>query len=120
MKMRHSVQNAALSCKTVEIMNQQEMGGKTMKKKKWLGLALIMAMLCFSAAGCSSTVDEPCMYCGHSPSKEYEKSDGSYAYVCEDCSSTCMLCGDKATKYYESLLGVVFVCDDCYSGVTGQ
>ncbi len=27
---------------------------------------------------------------------------------------------DKAAKHYGSLLGVVFVCDDCYDDVTRQ
>ena len=61
------------------------------------------------------------MYCNHSPSKEYKKSDGTSVYVCEDCSSECMICGrEKATKHYESLLGIVFVCDDCYKTATGK
>lgn len=31
-----------------------------------------------------------------------------------------MICGDeKATKHYKSLLGIVFVCDDCYEMATG-
>ena len=64
---------------------------------------------------CNPTVNEACMYCHNSPSKEYKKSDGTPVYVCEDCSSWCMICNDKkATKHYESLLGIVFVCDDCY------
>lgn len=76
---------------------------------------LLLAVLLLTACA----VDEPCMYCDQSPSKEYKKKDGSAVYVCEDCSSTCMLCGrEKATKHYESLLGIVFVCDDCYKMAT--
>ena len=30
-----------------------------------------------------------------------------------------MICGDeKATNHYESLLGIVFVCNDCYEIAT--
>lgn len=87
---------------------------------KKLGVLLLAAVLVFCAlTGCSSTVDEPCMYCGHSPSKQYRKQDGTAVYVCESCSSECMICGDrKATKRYESLLGLVFVCNDCYKMAT--
>lgn len=40
---------------------------------------------------CSCAVNEPCMYCHHSPSKAYKKSDGDKVYVCKTCSSRCML-----------------------------
>lgn len=85
--------------------------------KKILVLLIVLLLAVSLLTAC--TVDEPCMYCGQSPSKEYKKKDGSSVYVCEDCSSTCMLCGrEKATKHYESLLGIVFVCDDCYKMAT--
>ncbi len=88
--------------------------------KKVIALFLISLLAFSMLTACSSTVDEPCMYCGNSPSKEYTKSDGTPAYVCEDCSSVCMLCGDEAaTQHYESLLGIMFVCDDCYKMATG-
>ena len=83
---------------------------------KRFGCLLMSAVLALSMlTACVPTVDEPCAYCNNRPSKEYEKRDGSLFYVCEECSSKCMLCGDeKAEKHYESLLGIVFVCDDCY------
>lgn len=82
--------------------------------KKLVKLLIVVSML----TACSSAVDEPCMYCHQSPSKEYKKNDGTLVYVCEDCSSVCMICGDnKATKQYESLLGIMFVCDDCFEAV---
>lgn len=87
--------------------------------KRVISVLLATLVALSMLAGCSSTVDEPCSYCHHSPSKEYKKSDGSMFYVCEDCSSTCMICNrEKATKHYESLLGIVFVCDDCYKQAT--
>lgn len=83
------------------------------KKIPSMLLAIILALCALT--GCSGTVDEPCMYCGNSPSKEYKKQDGTPVYVCEKCSSECMICGEKkATKHYESLMGIVFACDDCY------
>lgn len=89
--------------------------------KRMFGLMLAMFVATSMLAGCSSTVDEPCMYCNHSPSKEYKKSDGTPVYVCEECSSICMICSDeKATKNYESLLGIVFVCDECYEMATSH
>lgn len=85
-------------------------------------IVAFLSVLLLSVAlltACTSTVNERCMYCGSSPSREYKKSDGTPVYVCEDCSSRCMLCGrEKATKHYESLLGIVFVCDDCYKTAT--
>lgn len=70
--------------------------------------------------GCSKTVDEPCDYCGNTPSVAYKTTSGyGDAHVCKKCSSTCMLCDEKkATKHYENLFGgIVFVCDDCYKEV---
>jgi len=83
---------------------------------KKLVMILMVSLLSMSMLmGCSSTVDEPCVFSGKSPSKEYKKSDGSVVCICEKCSSTCMICGEKkATKQYESPLAIAFVCNDCY------
>ena len=89
--------------------------------KKAVCFIMTAVVMVSMLTACSSNVDEPCMYCNHSPSKEYKKSDGTPVYVCENCSSTCMICShEKATKHYESLLGIVFVCDDCYKTVVGN
>lgn len=90
-----------------------------MTKKRRLVCGWILLLWSITLlAGCAS--HEPCMYCGESPSQAYEKADGTFAYVCKDCSEVCMLCGrEKATQHYESLLGMMFVCDDCYAAVTG-
>lgn len=80
-------------------------------------LGVIFSIFVLTACG---TVDKPCMYCNSSPSREYKKSDNTMGYVCENCSSKCMLCGAKATKHYESLIGIVFVCDECYEEVKEQ
>lgn len=94
-------------------IEQNSERGKCMKK---LVMILMVSLLSMSMLmGCSSTVDEPCVFCGKSPSKEYKKSDGSVVCICEKCSSTCMICGEKkATKQYESPLAIAFVCNDCY------
>ena len=63
------------------------------------------------------TVDKPCDWCGSSPSVAYELNDGSYSYVCKECSEFCFWCENKATIHYENLAGIMaFVCDDCYEG----
>ena len=80
-------------------------------KRRAKVLAVIAAVLWVSA-GCS--------WCGNSPSVEYESSSGEKVYVCEECSSTCMFCGDPATRHYSAVLGEMFVCDDCYDSVTQE
>lgn len=88
-----------------------------MKRVFVLLLIVVLAATMFTA--CARTVNEPCAYCHNGPSREYKRSNGSSFYVCKDCSSVCMLCNrKKAKKHYESLLGIVFVCDDCYDAVT--
>lgn len=84
--------------------------------KKFFGIVMLIGML-FSLSACATIVDEPCAWCNSSPSKVYELSSGKEMYVCEDCSSECAYCAKPATKHYESLLGFVFVCDNCYEEV---
>lgn len=64
--------------------------------------------------------NEPCDWCGRTPSVVFKTSDGSKAYVCKECMRYCMLCERKrATKHYENMAGtMVFVCDECYREVT--
>lgn len=89
-------------------------------KKVILGVAVI-AIAVFVITRFTSTVDEPCDWCGNKPSVAYKTSDDSYSYVCRDCSSECAWCGDKATKHYENLAGMmVFACDDCYEEIAGD
>ena len=86
-------------------------------KKVALGVALI-AIVIFIITRFTSTVDEPCDWCGNRPSVAYKMSDDSYSYVCKECSKECAWCGDKATKHYENLVGMmVFVCSDCYEEI---
>lgn len=91
------------------------------KSKLWKKVALIAvvaAVAIFIITRFTSTVDEPCDWCRSRPSVAYKMSDGSYSYVCKDCSKKCAWCGEKATKHYENLAGMmVFVCDDCYEGL---
>lgn len=89
-------------------------------KKVVLGVAVV-AVAIFIITRFTSTVDEPCDWCGDRPSTAYKVSDGSYSYVCKDCSKECAWCGDKATKHYENLVGMmVFVCNDCYEEIAGD
>ena len=77
---------------------------------------MLLAIMSLCLIGCSSVVDEPCDWCGSKPSVAYKNSDDAESYVCKECSSICMICGDKKAKHQsENLLGMVmFVCDDCY------
>lgn len=89
--------------------------------KKWLLGIAVIAIAIFMITRFTSTVDESCDWCGDRPSVAYKVSDGSYSYVCKDCSKECAWCGDKATKHYENMVGMmVFVCNDCYKEVTGD
>lgn len=86
--------------------------------KKAIVVLVVIAIGAFIIPRFMATVNEPCDWCGDSPSVAYKLSDGSYAYVCKECSKNCALCGEKASKHYENLLGmIVFVCDDCYEDV---
>lgn len=86
-------------------------------KKLVVGVAVI-AVAVFVITRFTATVDEPCDWCGSKPSVAYKMSDGSYSYVCKDCSKECAWCGDKATRHYENALGMmVFVCNDCYEDI---
>lgn len=79
-----------------------------------IGVALVVVIAVFLIFG-NKTVNEPCDWCGNSPSVVYQTSSGREAYICKDCSKTCMLCGKKASHQYEKLLGTItFVCDNCY------
>lgn len=87
-------------------------------KKRVVGGAVIVVVI-FAITRFTATVDEPCDWCGDSPSVAYKMSDGSYSYVCKECSEKCAWCGEKATKHYENLAGMmVFVCNDCYSEIS--
>lgn len=90
---------------------------KTMKSHKLSIASGLCAMLLAATmlTGCGKK--EPCSYCGDETSKKYKLHDGSYDYVCKDCSSECFFCGKKATKHYESYLGIIFVCKDCYDDI---
>lgn len=89
-------------------------------KKAIVGI-IIVTVAIFVVTRFTSMVDEPCDWCRSRPSVAYKMSDGSYSYVCRDCSKECAWCGDKATKHYENLAGMmVFVCNDCYEEIAGD
>lgn len=97
-------------------------GQKSVKSKftvgKVIGIVVLVAVVVIIAISLSSINNEPCDWCGSTPSVAYKMSDGSKAYVCKKCSEECAFCGDKATKHYENLLGtMVFVCRDCYDEI---
>ncbi len=92
---------------------------KQQGSKKFIAIGSIVAALIVAVAllagnggisigGYSSA--EPCEWCNESPTKEF---DGQF--YCEDCSSTCWACYEKATKHFvNGFDGLTFVCDDCY------
>lgn len=79
-------------------------------------VVMVFAIMSMYLVGCSPTVNKPCDWCGSKPSVAYKNSDDTASYVCKECSSVCMICGEKkAEKKCENLLGMVmFVCDECY------
>ena len=104
-------------------------GSENRSSKKRAGLLIGIAAAAaavfigtFVIRTASGTVDEPCDWCGKTPSVAYavENDSDGVSYVCRECSSTCMLCGSKkATKHQENLLGMMlFVCDDCHQDLT--
>ena len=97
---------------------------KSKKLGRWKKVVLgvvVVAVALFIITRFTATVDEPCDWCGSRPSVAYKMSDGSYSYVCKDCSKECAWCGERATIHYENLLGMmVFVRDDCYEEIAGD
>lgn len=102
---------------TIAVTERQTLKRMGLWKKVVVGVAVI-AVAIFVITRFNTTVDEPCDWCGKKPSVAYKMKDGSYSYVCKDCSKKCAWCGDKATKHYENGLSMmVFVCDDCYEEI---
>ncbi len=68
--------------------------------------------------GCASKT--PCKKCGNTPTKAYKnESSGKDEYYCKSCTSSCVLCHKEAKHHYTSLLGIMFVCDSCWSYIKG-
>lgn len=72
----------------------------------------------------SNNSEDHCMYCGSSPARAYHGKNGGgqkvTSYVCDECSSKCAFCGNKATKHYTAMLGnEIFVCNDCFKSMSG-
>lgn len=98
--------------KVYKVTKQPKLSGKT---KKILAVVVAVVVVLVGVFSIKPTVRESCAWCGNQPSVRYKLSDGSYTYVCKDCSKECMFCGKKAKKHYENLFGMmVFVCNDCY------
>lgn len=81
----------------------------------WLCGVLAVCALVFGVSQLMRISNEPCDWCGATPTLSYKLQEGGYAHICKSCRSSCMLCGEPADRHYENLLGtMVFVCDDCY------
>ena len=84
--------------------------------KRVFVMALVVVTMLLSAC---ATSDEPCGYCGDTPTKGYKTSNGEVFNVCSDCSSECAFCGEKATKHYTAGFGnEMFVCKECYDSMS--
>ena len=93
--------------------DQGERKSETMIKKKAI-FAVITMMMLILAAGCGYTSDEACIWCGATPTKAIKSElDGGTV------TTTCLLCGAKATQQFTNESGVdVFLCDDCAADMT--
>lgn len=81
----------------------------------------MVAVAIFIIIRFTATVDEPYDWCGDRTSVAYKMSDGSYAYVCKDCSKKYIWCGDKVDRNYEKAVGMMdFVYNDCYKESAGD
>lgn len=83
---------------------------------------LLVITTLLGVTGCGAeqgfTSDEACVWDGATPTKGFKTSKGEVCYVCEDCSSRCMLCGNDATDHYTNGLEIeVFVCEKCYEEI---
>lgn len=88
------------------------------KIKKIIISAVLIIAIVVGASSLFSLKNEPCDWCGHSPSVAYKTSDGGKSYVCRDCSKECAWCDNRATKHYENYFEmIVFVCRDCYEDI---
>ena len=84
--------------------------------KRLLPLAALFLTLCLSACSGGYTAQEPCAYCGDTPTKEYTTDTGDPCYVCETHSTTCAICNEPtATRHFTNGFGFeTFICEDCY------
>ena len=109
---------AAVKSEENKVSGKMTAKKKTSVWKKVTGGIIVVAIAFFVIVRFTATVNEPCDWCGKKPSVAYKMNDGSYSYVCKDCSKECAWCGKKATKHYENLAGMMtFVCNDCYKQI---
>lgn len=81
-------------------------------------ICIIAMVLLLIMSGCSGGYysEEPCVWCDSTPTKQIKSNteDTEACYYCEECSTTCFGCGERATQHYTNAFGIeVFVCDEC-------
>lgn len=84
--------------------------------KKVICIMVMMSLLIMSGCGGGYNSDESCVWCNSTPTKQIKSNteDTEAGYYCEECSTTCFLCGEKATQHYTNAFGIeVFACDEC-------
>ena len=78
-------------------------------------LSLVLLLGC---SGCAASFNsaEPCEWCQKTKTKEVEKELGGKCYICENCFTHCVYCGNSVANHYSSVTGMeVFVCKECYN-----
>ncbi|MBR3835639.1 MAG: hypothetical protein IKJ69_02475 [Clostridia bacterium] len=89
------------------------------KNKKLVAAIIASIIVIVGIVSFASFSNEPCDWCGESPTKGFKLNNGGKSYVCADCRKKCAWCDDKADKHYENGLEMmVFVCDDCYEDIS--
>jgi hypothetical protein len=94
--------------------------------KRKLIFAVICIMMLLMAAGCGDryTSDEKCVWCESTPTKAIKSQlNGETVtnYYCEECVTTCLMCGEKATEQYTNESGIdMFLCSDCAAELTAE
>ena len=79
-------------------------------KKILIPIITTIIFLLFTACGGGYSSEEPCIWCGRTPTKEIKDN-----YYCERCVTTCLFCGDPATEEYTNAMGIEsFVCVECF------
>lgn len=94
-------------------------------RRSVIGIIIIAALIMGAFTACESTKgstpklsSKPCETCGKTQTQGYMNNETKEAeYYCKACSSKCEFCSEKATKHYTSLLGIVFVCEECYEDI---
>lgn len=82
-------------------------------RMKKLTALMIVCVMILSMTACGLA---RCEKCGEGGGKAYKSYDGKH-HFCDECAADCLFCDEESTHCYNSLLGVMFVCKDCYNEI---